>query len=339
MLIPAHPQLPDPGPAVVTARPQAAASAASAPAPKAATAATGDQVKISGAGGPLEFDVLSLNTFGLPAPIGKDVGERHGRIGKAIGAYEIVSFQEAFSGESKELAKGAALTGLSYDIHKPADRRLLNSGLATFSQYEIVESGFKPFTYGSHADALAQKGVSFSRIKIPGGGMVDVYNTHFQAAKDHPRSKLDEVWFKGMAQIFPGYDMPRDEIRAHDAQVLIDYVKANDKGYPVLIMGDFNTQDSQPVYDTLKKELGLHDSFREANPEDPGYTSDGLTNPYKDKTDKRKRVDYIFYRPGEKMELKVQSSELAFNSAVDGMFVSDHYGVHTRFQLVPKAGQ
>lgn len=295
-----------------------------------------DQLKVSQPG-TVQFDVLSLNTFGLPKPLGKDVGERHSRIGKAIGSYEVVGFQEAFSSESKNLAAGAALTGLSYHIHQPSEQRLLTSGLATFSQYEIVKSGFKAFSYGSHADALAEKGVSFSRIRVPGGGLIDVYNTHFQAANDHPRSKLDQLWFKGMAQIFPGYDMPRNEIRAHDAQVLIDYVKANDEGHPVIIMGDFNTQDHQPVYQQLRQGLGLHDSFREANPTDPGYTSDALTNPYKDGTDKRKRVDYIFYRSGQDAELKVLSSELAFNQAVDGMFVSDHYGLHTQFQLTAKA--
>lgn len=317
------------------AQPAAAAPAHQTPTPAAPQGAAPDAVAI--AAPPVTFDVLSLNTFGLPKPLGKDIAERHSRIGRSIASYEVVGFQETFSRDSKHLAQGAALTGLSYHVHEPSNRRLLTSGLSTFSQYEIVESGFKPFVLGSHADALAEKGVSFSRIRVPGGGMIDVYNTHFQAAKDKADGALDKLWLKSMAQLFPGYDMPRDDIRAHDAQVLIDYVKANDAGHPVIILGDFNTREDQPVYRQLREALGLQDAFRESHPDDPGYTSDGLTNPYKDNPEARKRVDYIFYRPGANMDLQVLSSKLAFDQAVDGMFVSDHYGVETRFQLTPKA--
>ncbi len=335
---PSTPQAPVKASVQPAARPAATESKPTQPAKAASDDLKLSQSQAKGSAG-VTFDVLSLNTFGLPKPLGEAIAERHSRIGKSLGSYEIAGLQETFSGESKHLAKGTALTGLTYHMHKPTESRLLNSGLTTFSRYEIVESGFKPFKFGSHADALAEKGVSFTRLKIPGGGMVDVYNTHFQAAKDKADGPLDRLWLKGMAQIFPGYDMPRDQIREHDAQVLIDYVKAQDKGYPVIIMGDFNTQDHQPVYDKLKQELGLQDSFRELNPTDPGYTSDGKTNPYKDDPAKRKRVDYVFYRPGENMELKALSSELAYDEAVDGMFVSDHYGVQTRFQLSPKAAE
>lgn len=282
------------------------------------------------------FDVLSLNTWGLPEPISKEVSERHSRIGKSIASYEIAGFEEAFSAKSKHIAQGAALTGLSYHINKPDARRIMPSGLATFSQYEIVKSGFKPFSLGTQSDALAQKGVSFSRIRVPEGGLVDVYVTHFQATNAKPGGMLDQAWRKGVSQILPGFDKPASEIRAHDAQVLIDYVKANDEGHPVIIMGDFNTLDTQPVYQQIKQGLGLNDSFRELNPTAPGYTSDGIANPWKVDTDKQKRVDYIFYRSGQDTDLKALSSELAFNQAVDGKFVSDHFGLHTRFEMSPK---
>lgn len=280
-------------------------------------------------------DVLSLNTFGLPKPVGKDIAERHLRIGKSVGEYEIVGFQETFSKESKQLATGASLAGLSYHIHAPKEQRLLTSGLTTFSAYEIVESDFKPFHYSSHADSLAQKGVSFSRVKIPGVGLVDVYNTHFQAMKDKADGPIDHFLLKATSLVIPGFDMPRDEIRAHDAEVLLDLIKEKDQGHPILVLGDFNTQDQQPVYDMLLK-AGLKDSFHEANPNDPGYTSDGKTNPYKSNPENRKRVDYVFYRPGQETEVKVLSSKLAFDQAVEGMFVSDHYGVHTRFEFASK---
>jgi endonuclease/exonuclease/phosphatase family metal-dependent hydrolase len=286
----------------------------------------------------LTVDVLSLNTFGLPKPVGKAIAERHLRIGQAVGEYEIVGFQETFSKESQNLAKGAAVAGLSYHIHTPSAQRLLSSGLSTFSTYEILESDFKAFHYSSHADALAQKGVSFTRLNLPGIGPVDVYNTHFQAKKDAADGPLDRLLLKATSLLIPGFDMPRDEIRAHNAQVLLDLIAEKDQGYPMLVLGDFNTRDDQPVYEQLTA-AGLRDSFQEANPADPGYTSDGKTNPYKSNPDNRKRVDYVFYRPGENIDLQVISSSLAFDKAIDGLYVSDHYGVHTRFVFQPKATQ
>ena len=48
-------------------------------------------------------------------------------------------------------------------------------------------------------------------------------------------------------------------------------------------------------------------------------------------------MDYIFYRDGQHLDLKPIQSQVVFDKPVEGLFVSDHYGVHTRFQLLPKA--
>lgn len=285
----------------------------------------------------LEIDVLSLNTFALPAPLGKNIAARSERIGRSLGEYEIVGLQETFSKDSRYLAVGTEAAGIQVERYAPTDRRLLNSGLTTLSKYEIVEQAFKPFAYASHADALAQKGVSFTRVRLPEGQMLDVYNTHFQAMRDKADAPHEKLGLKIMGLLFPGYAMPRDEIRAHDAEVLKAFVEEHDAGHPVIITGDFNTQESDALYGVLKDSLGLNDAFRELHPEDPGYTSDGKTNPYKSNPQKRKRVDYIFYRDGQHLDLKPIQSQVVFDKPVEGLFVSDHYGVHTRFQLLPKA--
>lgn len=193
---------------------------------------------------------------------------------------------------------------------RPSAHRITNSGLAIFSKYEIVAQDFVPFKYASHADALAQKPRPFARLRLPGGELVDVYDTHFQAAKDKPHGAV--------------------------TQTLIDFVRQHDQGHPIFIMGDFNSPDQSEVYKTLVRELGLHDSFREVHPQAPGYTSDGALNPYKDNPESRKRIDYIFYRPGQDLDVHATQSEVAYNRAVDGIFVSDHFGVHTHFELSPQ---
>ncbi len=282
------------------------------------------------------FDVLSLNIYALPAPLGKNIADRAERVGESLREYEIVGLQETFSKDSRYVAKGVASAGISVERYEPTQRRLLTSGLTTLSTYDIVETDFKAFTYASHADALAEKGVSFTRVRLPEGELLDVYNTHFQAMRDKADAPHEKLGLKIMSLLFSGYDMPRDDIRAHDAEVLKAFIEEKDAGHPVIITGDFNTQEHQELYQTLKNDLGVSDSFRELNPEAPGYTSDGKTNPYKDNPDKRKRVDYIFYRGGKSFDLKPVSSQVVFDEPVDGMFVSDHYGVHTRFQLTPK---
>lgn len=283
----------------------------------------------------ITLDVLSLNTYALPAPLGKNIAERSERIGAALQGYHIVGLQETFSKDSRYLAVGTESVGLSVERHAPTDRRLLNSGLTTLSQYEIVERDFRPFQYASHADALAQKGVSFTRIRLPEGELIDVYNTHFQAMKDKADAPHEKLGLKIMGLLFSGYAMPRDDIRAHDAEVLQALMREKDQGHPVIVTGDFNTQESDALYSTLKEANGLSDAFRELHPEDPGYTSDGKTNPYKSNPNNRKRVDYIFYRDGKTLNLTPLQSQVVFDKAIDGLFVSDHYGVHTRFQLTP----
>ncbi|MEZ0369333.1 MAG: hypothetical protein ACAI44_09640, partial [Candidatus Sericytochromatia bacterium] len=45
---------------------------------------------------PVRLKVLSLNVWGLPAPIGTDLDQRMERIGEAIKDYDIVLLQETF---------------------------------------------------------------------------------------------------------------------------------------------------------------------------------------------------------------------------------------------------
>ena len=284
---------------------------------------------------PLTLDVLSLNTYALPAPLGKHIAERSARIGASLQGYHIIGLQETFSKDSRYLAIGSESAGIALQRHAPSDRRLLTSGLTTLSQYEIVEKDFRPFQYASHADVLAQKGVSFTRIRLPQGELIDVYNTHFQAMKDKADAPHEKLGLKIMGLFFSGYAMPRDDIRAHDAEVLRDFIAEKDEGNPVIVTGDFNTRESDVLYERLKTASGLSDAFRELHPEDPGYTSDGKTNPYKSNPNNRKRVDYIFYRDGQALDLTPVQSDVVFNKAIEGLFVSDHYGVHTRFTLTP----
>src|SRR5690606_12549295 len=113
---------------------------------------------------------------------------------------------------------------------------LTNSGLSTLSKYQIVEKEFKPFTYSTGSDSLAQKGVVFTRINIPEIGNIDVYNTHLQAAN----SKKDSKLYKFIGNFIPGFTWSNVEIRKSQNRELIDFVNKNDVGNPTFLIGDFN---------------------------------------------------------------------------------------------------
>lgn len=286
--------------------------------------------------GTVSLDVLSLNVYGLVKPIGKDIKVRATRIGKSLGGYDIVGLQETFSRETNSIYETARKNGLNFNRFKPKNRFLTNSGLTTLSKHPIIKSDFQPFLYATHADALAKKGVTFNRINVPGVGPVDFYNTHYQAGGMKQNTFFQKLMVKLGSFFMPGFNLDANLIKNHDNQMLIKFVKDNDQGYPIFITGDFNTRDDNSRYFNLIRELNIKDSYREANPNDPGYTSDGKLNPLKGNKNSRSRIDYVFYKPGEFIDVNVDHSRVAFNQAIDGRFVSDHFGVHTKFKLFPK---
>lgn len=285
--------------------------------------------------GAVTLDLLSLNVWGLIKPLGTDIKARSVRIGKSLSEFDIVGLQETFSKDTNAIYDTARAGGTHFHRFRPTNRFITNSGLTNLSKYPILKEEFVPFKYAAHADALAKKGVAFTRVDVPGIGPVDIYNTHYQAQSDGNPNFVGKLMMKLTGFFLPGFDMPRDLIRIHDNQTLIKFVKDNEQGYPTFVMGDFNTKDHKSLYHNLLRELNLKDSFREANPNDPGYTSDGKTNPYKDNVNSRNRIDYLFYKPGQQVDVKLTYSTVAFDKPIEGKVVSDHYGVHSRFDLTP----
>lgn len=284
--------------------------------------------------GKVSLDLLSLNVYALPKPIGKNISERAAVIGSTLGRYDIAALQETFSRETGAIATALAVSGAAkYQNFKPSDHRFTNSGLQIFSKYPIIARDFAPFRLGTDSDALAKKGVAFTRVEVPGVGPVDVYDTHYQANGTHEEPWYKDVARKAVSLVLKGFDQPHEKLRLHDNQVLAELVAKHDKGYPVFVLGDFNTKETTVVYKDLITRLGLTDSFRALHPDAPGYTSDGPANPIKGGKS-QSRIDFIFYRPGKSVDVKPVLSQIAYNKP--GEFVSDHFGLHTRFELVKK---
>ena len=286
--------------------------------------------------GKVSLDLLSLNVYALPKPVGKNIAQRSAVIGSTLGRYDIAALQETFSGDTRAIGEtlSATFAGPNWQTFRPENRFLGTSGLQIFSRYPIIAKDFKPFRYASDEDALAKKGVAFTRIQVPGIGPVDVYDTHYQANGDDPLPWHEKALRKVASLVQPGLTMTHDAIRRHDNQIMAELVKKHDQGYPTFILGDFNASDKSQIVPELIQQLGLKDSFRELHPDDPGFSSDGVLNPIKGGKS-RSRLDYVLYRPGKDVDVRPVLSELAYNKP--GEYVSDHFGVHTRFELSKKS--
>lgn len=287
-------------------------------------------------GGKVTLDLLSLNVYSLPKPVGKNIAQRSAVIGSTLGRYDIAGLQETFSKDTRAIGEALAVThaGTGFQTFRPENRRFGTSGLQIFSRYPIVAKDFQPFHFATDEDALAAKGVAFTRIQVPGIGMVDVYDTHYQANGDN-----ELPWYKKAVRqvgsvLFAGLTMSHDAIRRHDNQVMAVLVKKHDQGYPTFVLGDFNASDKSPIVPELIQQLGLKDSFRELHPSEDGFSSDGELNPIKGGKS-RSRLDYVLYKPGRTVDVVPVLSELAYNKP--GEYVSDHFGVHTKFELVKKS--
>jgi endonuclease/exonuclease/phosphatase family metal-dependent hydrolase len=277
------------------------------------------------------LDVLTLNTYLLttPIPLGQKIPERSARISKSIQSHDIVSLQEAFFNGSKKIAEDNKKE-YPYQNRQTKEKSITNSGLTTLSRYKITERDFKPFSFSAGTDALAHKGILFTRLQAPGFGYIDVYNTHYQAGHGFD----DKKWYTPLYKLLPNYT---DKISKNDIKMVSNmdferFFQKHDKGYTSIFMGDFNFSEDSDLYADLVKRLNLKDSFRVKNPDDPGYSSDGVLNPYKHDNN-RSRIDFIFYRPGKNQQVDVLGSRLSHTKPINGMFVSDHFGVNSKLKI------
>lgn len=246
--------------------------------------------------------VLTQNTFGLPSPIGTDLKTRFGRMGPALSGYDFAGLQETFTGEAGRLLKDA---GYSYGYWERKSGGLLgiNSGLMTLSRHPIVGTRYQHYRFANDFDFLARKGITLTRVMVPGVGPVDVYNTHLQAQ---------------------GYE----RIRVTQVEDLVKFIRKHDQGFPTLLLGDFNARTDSPSQRLMQQELGIRDTFGEANPGAPGYTDDGEGG---------QRIDYIFVLPNATWDIDVVASQVVNQDAQGHPTISDHRGVASTLRFRPKS--
>jgi endonuclease/exonuclease/phosphatase family metal-dependent hydrolase len=126
---------------------------------------------------------------------------------------------------------------------------------------------------------------------------------------------------------------------------------------PLILLGDFNMTEENPLMLHLLKEGKLWDTYRLANPEKNGITWDSENNqntryseiPTSARSDLKttydrlrveydrecRRIDYIFVNSAFSQD-QILESRVVLDQTLGGMHASDHYGVFTIVSLRPE---
>ncbi len=174
-------------------------------------------------------------------------GNRHERL-RAIAQVlrdldpDLVGLQEAFIAEDRALLREAlAGTRLAHDVRFPG--ATVGNGLWILSAHPIVESWFHRYRDGGRwyrlwqGDWWAGKGVGLARVALPGGGVVDFYDTHALAGRGNA-------------------DDPAVRMRQMDE--LARFVAASRHGSgPAFVVGDLNALPTSAEYRHAVAEAGL----------------------------------------------------------------------------------
>jgi len=107
-------------------------------------------------------------------------------------------------------------------------------------------------------------------------------------------------------------------------------------GFPPILVGDFNAEPESDEIRFLRghcslgapRRVYLADCFAVAG-EGSGTTFSPRTNPFAGETyEPERRIDYVFVRgPDSRVRGRPMSARVAFDTVVDGVFPSDHFGV------------
>jgi endonuclease/exonuclease/phosphatase family metal-dependent hydrolase len=111
--------------------------------------------------------------------------------------------------------------------------------------------------------------------------------------------------------------------REKSAALVLDRIGTRAPALPVVVTGDFNTGEANPV---TKAMLGrFRDTYRTRH---PNATEAGTGNQFKLGMTTGEKIDYIFTEPGT----DVLAADIV-RTAVDGRYPSDHFPVVATIRL------
>ncbi|MGH7494278.1 MAG: endonuclease/exonuclease/phosphatase family protein [bacterium] len=279
----------------------------------------------------MTISCLSFNIWDLPIWLPKlSRKKRLAKLPQQISALapDIICLQESF----RIISRQRLLSALSHFYHYagslksrwmlPLLRADRTGGVAvmsrfSFEDYEFVEHA--RFSRMRFDEKLGRKGFVVSLIKTA-MGLIFVVNAHLYAG----RSEIET------------------DIRLQQLDGLFSYLQQHCPAEaPIILVGDFNASptthfpsntqyEPTPEYERIMAE-GFVDTLPHYGLENITYT--GRSNVYAkliiDASQIPKKLDYIFYRPGNK-RIEAMEANVVFNN---GDFLSDHNGVFCRLKI------
>jgi len=294
----------------------------------------------------LELDVLTYNVEGLPWPVRSGRRAALARIGSELGAMRdqgraphIVLIQEGFISATGELIAASGYANAvagpdrrhrappSPEISDPkfrtAGRRArgerlgkwLHSGLYLLSDYPIIEHHVWPFRHCAGFDCLANKGVLFARLDIPGlPAPLQVFNLHLNSRRASGEK---------LRRTNPAHRLQLDEL-----DHFLDRVHRPSE--PMVFGGDFNTRRSQERFGYLEARhpfpIVRHYCSVIVDDCEILISFDG-DEPWLD------TQDLIGFDSSEQVDVRPIRIEAMFDAPANGTTLSDHDGYLVRFRL------
>lgn len=285
----------------------------------------------------MEIKILSLNVAFVRAFFGlisfkENIDQRMNIIVDTILKYpidqqpDIILLQEIFVHADKIARKLKNIYPHSYlDTSGGAFIVGVNSGLAIYSKYPIIDKVKHTYENAIGDSMLAKKGIMGVRIKIDQDTKLCIFNTHLQAGQN------DNIFIKLMERIFHSYDrtLSTNQIRFLQLYDASNIIKKFAKGDNVFFAGDFNINAADdtifphPLHQVNKMNIIVNQMINLIFPESDTFDPD--RSPEKYSVYDGKRIDYI-----------LQLNELLGYSYIINTFtpqMTDHRGIMGKFIL------
>lgn len=261
------------------------------------------------------FSTLSYNIAGLPGVVSQAVTKRGtsiALIGRLINGYDLVNIQEDFH-YHRQLYHGGNKHPFRTATKGPT---LFGDGLNTLSLFPLYQLRRMPWANCTKSNCLTPKGFSYCRVGLAKDVFIDLYNVHANAYEDAQSAYARRL---NIIQLY-------------------NYVKKHSEGQAVLIMGDMNSNYSDPRDNVkfLVKKAGLKDVWIELmnSQKLPEIIRNLRYLPKLHVTDLSESIDKVFYRSSSRITLSPKNyrieGQLFTNK--DKLPLSDHLPVAVDFE-------
>ncbi len=270
----------------------------------------------------MRLRILTLNTWGLPAPLSRLPETRMAEIGVRLRDLDVdvAAFQEVWTrGSRRALRAACAPAGL---VHAWTNHVAFGgSGLLVLSRLPITSAHFERFSVRGrpervdHGDYYGGKG--FLRISLAHPeGPLSLYTTHLHARY------ADDVEHAYVPQRI--------------AQIVQHASALWSAEEPTLAVGDFNFSESDVEHRVLCGLAALRDLAAELDQREATALH---SNPYRSAAKPDRRIDYVFARDG----VHARVTPLRIARVLDEIFslegraasVSDHAGLLAELEILP----